>query len=124
MSLKGGVGDRRYAPRTAAEVAPSYRIGVGNIQLDLSGVDFSKHLVHTKVSAGVGNIEVIVPRNADVTIDGRAGVGEVDLLGQVANGTSATRSVVDYGPAGDKTIDLTLDLDVSIGQVEVNRAAA
>jgi hypothetical protein len=57
-----------------------------------------------------------------VAVDGRAGIGEVNLLGQVANGTSAQRSVVDHGPGGDGTIDLTLDLDVSIGQVEVDRA--
>jgi predicted membrane protein len=87
-------------------------------------VDFSEHLVHTKASAGVGYVQVIVPRDADVSIDGRAGIGEVDLLGQVANGTSATRSVVDYGTGGDGKIDLTLDLDVSIGRVEVDRAAA
>jgi hypothetical protein len=124
VSLKGGVGDRRYDPRTAAEVQPEYRIGVGSIQLDLSNVDFSEHLVHTKASAGVGYVQVIVPRNADVRIDGRAGIGEVDLLGQVANGTSPTRSVVDYGTGGDGKIDLTLDLDVSIGRVEVDRAAA
>jgi hypothetical protein len=124
VSLKGGVGDRRYDPQTAAQVEPEYRIGVGSIRLDLSDVDFSEQLVRTKVSAGVGNIEVIVPRTTDVVIDGRAGIGEVDLLGQVANGTSASRSVVDYGPGGDSRIDLTLDLDVSIGRVEVDRAAA
>jgi phage shock protein PspC (stress-responsive transcriptional regulator) len=124
VSLKGGVGDRQYDPQTAAEVEPEYRIGVGTIRLDLSAVDFSNRLVRTKASAGVGNVQVIVPRNADVSIDGRAGIGEVDLLGQVANGTSATRSVVDYGRGGDGTIDLTLDLDVSIGRVEVDRAAS
>jgi phage shock protein PspC (stress-responsive transcriptional regulator) len=124
VSLKGGVGDRRYDPQTAAQIEPEYRIGVGNIRLDLSDVDFSEQLVRTKVSAGVGNIEVIVPRTTDVVIDGRAGIGEVDLLGQVANGTSASRSVVDHGPGGDSTIDLRLDLDVSIGRVEVDRAAS
>jgi phage shock protein PspC (stress-responsive transcriptional regulator) len=124
VSLKGGVGDRRYDPQTAAQVQPEYRIGIGNIRLDLSDVDVSKDLVRTKVSAGVGNIEVIVPRSADVVIDGRAGIGEIDLLGQVANGTSASRSVTDYGPGGDSRIDLKLDLDVSIGRVEVDRAAA
>jgi predicted membrane protein len=76
------------------------------------------------VSAGVGNVEVIVPRNADVVVDGRAGIGEVDLLGQVANGTAAQRSVVDHGSGSGGTIDLNLDLDVSIGRVEVDRAAA
>jgi len=122
VSFKGGVGDRRYDPSTAAEIQPEYRVGVGNVRLDLSNVDLSKQLVRTKVSAGVGNVQVIVPRTADVAVDGRAGIGEVNLLGQVANGTSAQRSVVDHGPGGDGTIDLTLDLDVSIGQVEVDRA--
>jgi hypothetical protein len=124
VSLKGGVGDRQYNPQTAAQVEPEYRVGVGSIRLDLSDVDLSKQPVRTKVSAGVGNIEVIVPRSANVSIDGRAGIGEVDLLGQVSNGTSATRTVVDHGPGGDASTDLTLDLDVSIGQVEVDRAAA
>jgi phage shock protein PspC (stress-responsive transcriptional regulator) len=124
VSLKGGVGDRRYNPPTAAQVQPEYRVGVGNIRLDLSDVDLSKQSVQTKVSAGIGNIEVIVPRTADVSVDGRAGIGEVDLLGQVANGTSAQRTVVDNGPGGDGKIDVTLDLDVSIGRVEVDRAAA
>jgi phage shock protein PspC (stress-responsive transcriptional regulator) len=124
VSLKGGVGDRRYDPQSAAQVQPEYRIGIGSIRLDLSDVDFSEQLVRTKVSAGVGNIEVIVPRTTDVSIEGRAGVGEIDLLGQVANGTSASRSVVDHGPGGDGKVDLTLDLDVSIGRVEVDRAAA
>jgi phage shock protein PspC (stress-responsive transcriptional regulator) len=124
VSFKGGVGDRRYDPSTAAEIQPEYRVGVGSIRLDLSDVDLSKQLVHTKVSAGVGNVQVIVPRTADVAVDGRAGIGEVDLLGQVANGTSAQRSVVDHGPGGDAAIDLTLDLDVSIGRVEVDRATA
>ncbi|HEY7101924.1 MAG TPA: PspC domain-containing protein [Mycobacteriales bacterium] len=124
VSLKGGVGDRRYDPQTAAEVQREYRVGVGNIRLDLSDVDLSKQQVQTKVSAGIGNVEVIVPRTADVAVDGRAGIGEIDLLGQTANGTSAQRSVVDNGLGGDGKIDLTLDLDVSIGRVEVDRAAA
>jgi phage shock protein PspC (stress-responsive transcriptional regulator) len=124
VSLKGGAGDRRYAPVSAAEIEPEYRLGVGSLRLDLTDVDLSEQLVRTKLSAGVGDIEVIVPRDADVSVDGRAGIGAVDLFGEETSGTSATRSTVDHGPAGDGTIDLTLDLDVSIGKVEVLRASA
>jgi predicted membrane protein len=97
---------------------------VGSIRLDLTDVDFSEQLVRTKVSAGVGNVQVIVPRNADVSVDARSGIGELDVLGQQESGTSVSRSVVDHGTAGDGSIDLTLDLDVSIGRVEVDRATA
>jgi phage shock protein PspC (stress-responsive transcriptional regulator) len=124
VSLRGGTGDRQYAPQRAVEIAPAYRIGVGSIRLDLTDVDFSEQLVRTKVSAGVGNVQVIVPRNADVSVDARSGIGELDVLGQQESGTSVSRSVVDHGTAGDGSIDLTLDLDVSIGRVEVDRATA
>ena len=122
VSLEGGAGDRRYAPQRAAQIQDEYRVGVGNLRLDLTGVDFTEQLVHTKLSAGVGNVEVLLPPDVDVSIDARAGLGEVNVLGRTENGTAATRSVVDHGSSGDGSIDLVLDLDVNIGQVEVDRA--
>jgi phage shock protein PspC (stress-responsive transcriptional regulator) len=124
VSLKGGAGDRRYAPQSAAQIDPDYRIGVGSLRLDLTGVDLSEQLVRTRLSAGVGDIEVIVPHDADVSVEGRAGIGSVELFGVETSGTSATRSTVDRGPSGDGRIDLALDLDINIGKVEVSRATA
>jgi phage shock protein PspC (stress-responsive transcriptional regulator) len=124
VSLEGGTGDRTYAPLRAADIAPEYRVGVGTLQLDLSGVNFAEQLVRTKVSAGIGSVEVILPPGADVSIDGRAGIGAVDLLDRTQNGTSVHNTVVDYGPSGDGSLDLTLDLDVNIGDVVVTRAQA
>jgi len=122
ISLEGGAGDRRYAPQRAAQIEEEYRVGVGNLRLDLTDVDFTEQLVRTKLSAGVGNVEVLLPPDVDVSIDARAGLGEVNVLGRTENGTAATRSVVDHGSSGDGSIDLVLDLDVNIGQVEVDRA--
>jgi phage shock protein PspC (stress-responsive transcriptional regulator) len=122
VSLEGGTGDRTYAPLRAAEIQPEYRVGVGTLKLDLSGVNFAEQLVRTKVSAGIGSVEVVLPPDADVSIDGRAGIGAVDLLDRTQNGTSVSNTVVDYGPLGDGSIDLTLDLDVNIGEVVVTRA--
>jgi predicted membrane protein len=124
VSLEGGTGDRTVTPTRAAEIAPEYRLGAGNLELDLSSVDLSEHPVGTKVSTGIGTVRVIVPHDADVSVDARSGIGELNLFDQHDNGTSVQRTVVDLGPGGDGTIDLTLDLDVSIGQVEVDRAAA
>jgi phage shock protein PspC (stress-responsive transcriptional regulator) len=124
INLDGGVGDQVFTPTSVSEVQPTYRIGVGSLRIDLSDVDLSEQLVSTRASLGVGNVEIVVPRNADVSIDAHAGIGDVLLFDQDANGTSVTRSVVDSGIGGDGKIDLVLDLDVNIGQVRVDRAQA
>jgi hypothetical protein len=124
LSLEGGAGERRYAPQELSELEDTYRVGVGNLQLDLSALDFSERSTTIVANAGVGNVEVLVPRDADVRVEGRSGVGEVELFDQKQNGTSSRRLVTDLSPTGDGTIDLVLDLDVNIGKVEVNRAQA
>jgi phage shock protein PspC (stress-responsive transcriptional regulator) len=122
LDLSGGAGDRRYEPTTLAELQNEYRVGVGNVRLDLSALTFTDGLTTIVASAGVGNVEVIVPAGADVRIEGRAGIGEIDLLGNKDNGTSADRTVVDLAPGGDGQVDLYLDLDINVGKVEVTRA--
>ena len=37
VSLSDGVGDRVYAPATAAAIQPSYEVGIGSLRVDLSG---------------------------------------------------------------------------------------
>ncbi|MFL6129283.1 MAG: PspC domain-containing protein [Mycobacteriales bacterium] len=125
VSLDGGAGDRHYRPQSIAEVQPDYRVGVGNLQLDLTDVDFTARSVSSSVSAGIGNVQVIVPRDVDVEVVGRAGIGESDLFGQQSDGgRSRERTVVDNGPDGEGGGSLRLMLDVGVGRVEVDRAAA
>lgn len=124
VSLRGGIGERRYAPERAVEIRDEYRLGLGSLRLDLSDVDLSGQLKRVEVSSGVGDIEVVVPADADVSVEGRAGAGEVDVLGRREDGTSAQVDLVDYGPGGDGRIDLVLDVDVNLGTVVVSRAQA
>lgn len=124
VSLRGGMGDRAYTPARAALVQEEYRLGIGSLRLDLSDLDLSGQLVRTKVSLGVGNIEIVVPADADVSIDSRAGVGQLVLFGDTDDGTSVTRELVSYGGDSDGKIDLVLDLDVNIGEVRIDRAQA
>ena len=124
VSLDGGAGDRLYQPQSVAEVQDDYRIGVGSLRLDLTDVDFTSRAVTTSVSAGIGNVEVVVPREVDVEVVGRAGIGEVALFGQHVDGGSRERTVVDDGPDGEGGGSLQLVLDVGVGRVEVDRAAA
>lgn len=124
VSLEGGTGDREYRPQAVAEVQKDYRIGVGSVRLDLTDLDFTGQAVSTRVSAGIGNVEVLVPRDVDVDVVGRSRIGEADLFGALVNGTSSERSVVDQGPDGEGGGTLRLVLEVGVGRVEVDRATA
>jgi hypothetical protein len=81
VSLSDGVGDRTYAPASAAGVRHEYKLGVGNLDLDLSRVQLAKEL-HVEARVGIGKLRVIVPRGASVVVDSRVKAGSVSALGR------------------------------------------
>ena len=115
VSLSDGVGDRAYTPVTAAAVAPSYRLGVGDLRIDLSTITSGSSQLHVKARVGVGDLRVIVPQGVPVQIDAHAKVGDVRVLGNHDSGRNA--SLRAGSGAG-----LTVDARVGLGQVEVVRA--
>ena len=114
VSLNDGVGDRFYAPATAAAVAPSYRLGVGNLKLDLSSVSAASP-VRVKARVGVGELKIVVPRGVPVQVDAHAKLGDVHVFDREDSGRNAT---LHSGTAGG----LTVDARVGAGQVDVVRA--
>jgi phage shock protein PspC (stress-responsive transcriptional regulator)/predicted membrane protein len=114
VSLSDGVGQRTYTPANAAAVRSSYEIGIGDLKLDLTNVD---RAVPTPVTAkvGIGDLRVTVPRDAAVTVNAHAKVGDVKVLGREDDGRNATVHV-NRGKA------LVLDAHVGAGQIEVVRA--
>src|SRR5829696_10144011 len=65
---RGGMGDVSFRPLTAADVQPVYRGGLGDMTLDLSGIDVSdlSEPITTRVEHGLGDLRVLVPPSADV----------------------------------------------------------
>lgn len=119
-SASRGAGDVRVAPTTAAAVAPDYRTGLGDVDLDLTRLAVAPGAapIRTTVESGAGDVTVRVPENADVTVTCGSGVGDVNCLGI----TSDVTGHVDLGPdgPGGPVIDLTAhsgagDLVVSRG---------
>jgi phage shock protein PspC (stress-responsive transcriptional regulator) len=123
VSLDGGTGDRSYRPQTIVGIQDEYRVGIGSLRLDLTDVDFTERSAVTSVSAGLGDVQVTVPREVDVRVVGKAGIGEAELFGEKIDGGSA-RTVVDDGPDGAGGGTLQLTLQVGVGRVEVDRASA
>ncbi|WP_040338499.1 PspC domain-containing protein [Candidatus Blastococcus massiliensis] len=121
--VDGGIGDRTFAPTSPAEVRDHYDGGVGNMTVDLSEIDVSDldEPIRTSVGQGLGDVEIILPRDADVRVSVDSGLGDVRLFGRkgLTEGTfdgSGSGSWV-----GDDEAEIYLDVDAGIGNVEVNR---
>jgi phage shock protein PspC (stress-responsive transcriptional regulator) len=114
VSLSDGVGDRTYQPAAAADVRPSYKLGVGNLRLDLSHVTPATQ-TRVRASVGVGELKIIVARDAAVTVNAHAKVGDLYILHRHDDGKNAT---VQTGSGG-----LVLDAKVGAGRIDVVRAS-
>ena len=121
--FRGGVGDRTFRPATEAQVRPLYRGGVGDMTVDLSRVPVSdlSSPISTRVDHGLGDLTIVVPRNADVRLSVDSGMGSVDLLGQ---GSLDSGFFPGYG-SGSWVDDDTPEFDIvvhnGVGDVEVSR---
>ena len=122
VPFRGGVGERTYHPLTLAELRSPYRLGMGEMLLDLSDLDLSGRTTTVVVSAGIGHVQVIVPDSVPVVVSGHAGLGEVQIFGSSSEGRAVNRRVASGG--GEGSGRLVLRARVGIGQVEVLRAAA
>ena len=123
--LAGGAGERTWQPATAADLRPSYRLGLGRAVLDLrviTGADLPPNGPPrvVRASVGAGDLDVTVPAGVDVSVRQRAAIGAAKAFGGRQGGISVDRTSVDPGPGAPA---LALDLRVGIGSIEVRRAA-
>lgn len=109
------VSDAVWTPGTAAEVAPAYRTGIGDVRLELLTLAPGP-LVTTTVESGVGDVTVLVGPTADVTADCATGAGAVDCLGRGGPGR-----VVDVGPDGPGGPVVSVVARSGAGDVAVRR---
>jgi phage shock protein PspC (stress-responsive transcriptional regulator) len=88
VSLSDGVGDRSYAPASVMDVKHEYKLGIGNLKLDLSALSTNRPL-RVKASVGMGELRVIVPRDASVAVDSKVKAGSISSLGREDDGHDA-----------------------------------
>ena len=120
VPLSGGAGNRLWAPASAADVQPAYRLGAGDATLDLSTFGTPAGLRQIHASVGSGQLTVRLPAALPVTVHAHAGAGRLKVVGQVTDGLSAERDLSSGGPTVNR---LDLDLRVGIGQVTVTRVS-
>jgi hypothetical protein len=126
VPFEGGIGERRFTPRSGDELRDEYRLAIGELRLDLSAVDLARGEVReVEATVGIGHLDLTVPRDVNVEIHSEAGLGDVALLGDNPDDGG-------FGVDRDLTIKanregapkLVIDVEVGIGQVEVHRAQA
>jgi phage shock protein PspC (stress-responsive transcriptional regulator) len=126
VPLAGGVGERLFQPRTAAEVRPGYHVAGGELLLDLSRVRFGPGAPPIEASVAGGRLLVVVPDEVAVRARGRVGVGSLDLLGTVDTGAQVDSTIIEPAakpPKQGTAPTVELDLRAGYGIVEVRRAS-
>ena len=86
VSLGDGVGDHSYSPATLADVKPEYKLGIGNLKVDLSSVEGPATV---QASVGIGELRVIVPNGVPVAVDSKVKAGSISALGREDDGRNA-----------------------------------
>jgi phage shock protein PspC (stress-responsive transcriptional regulator) len=115
-----GVGSRSHTVLAATTLQPEYRLGVGELVVDLSALDVDGSTRAVEVRLGIGSAEVIVPELVTVDLRGHVGAGRLEAPdGTEVDGVGRDLDLVDPGtpPAGP----IVLELEVGMGEGVVRR---
>jgi len=120
VPLGGGIGRETYHPRTAAAIHREYTLAIGNLSVDLRGVDFSgsRRRVHARL--GIGRLNVTVPTGVRVVLDCHVRAGTITAFGRERHSCCPTDAhVVRRGRAGAGTV--VVDAVVGAGHLHVDQ---
>jgi len=119
VPLFSGIGNESAHPASTAELHTSYEHGIGNFDVNLEDVALPVGRTPVKVTLGIGNLVVRVPKDVTLEVDGRASAGDVRLLGHDDNGTHVHEHLVETGRHPLRV--LALDARVGLGELKVER---
>ena len=114
------------SPTTVAGIpSGTQEYHVGDVRYDLSAVDFPENdPISLSIEQGVGELTVVLPRDVDVSVNADLGVGEIQVLDDVSGGFGREVRVRDAGSDGRGGGELELRVEMGVGRIEVDRAAA
>jgi phage shock protein PspC (stress-responsive transcriptional regulator) len=112
MHLSHGVGHKSFAPTSAAGIEETYRLGIGELDLDLTQVPLPVGETHVKARVDYGDVEIVVPSDVAVRAYGSARLGYVNVLGDEDDGRNADERARAVGPRV-----LVVDARVQVGSV-------
>ncbi len=116
----GRIGSQTVLPTVAADVAPRYEHGIGELQVDLTRVSDPERLTGRTVTleAGIGQTTIVVPDGLNVEVDAHVKAGHITLFERQENGTTVSLASTPDRPTQPA---LTIDVEQKLGQIEVIR---
>ncbi len=115
----------RFAPLSAETLNPSYSLGAGDLELDLTRISDPQLLAGKVVAVhvGVGEMTVLVPNGVDVHIEAEVRfVGEININGEHYEGLGqSVSSTLPGASAPDGAAELELTLTSRVGQINVEQ---
>jgi hypothetical protein len=117
--LKASAGARNHQPHTLDDLQPVYELGLGDLTLDLTQLDFSGETREVRVKLGLGELNVIVPSGTRVEAHGEVGLGEATALDRHEEGSGIR---IDSSDPGQEQGRLRVDFNVGMGEGTVRRA--
>lgn len=113
--FSGGIGDAEKTPQTRAELE-DFRHGIGKLTIDLTASELDLDGASVVGSVGIGELLVLVPRDADVDLDAHVGIGNIEALGESESGVDVNLDRLS-GTSGTQELDL--EVEVGIGNLRV-----
>jgi phage shock protein PspC (stress-responsive transcriptional regulator) len=120
VPFSGEFGEKDFRPATVAQVRDEYRLGAGDLVIDLTALDFPGEVVDFKATVGAGRLTVIVPPDPDigVAIDGRVGFGELDVLHVNRSGVGRKVTIT---PRSGYTSLIDMEVETGFGELIIVR---
>jgi len=120
-NLGDGIGHREYRVSSAVDIHHSYKLGIGDLKLDLSAAQLPRGATPVTVRVGIGTLRVTVPSNAIVQYKAGVDAGDVSVLGADRNGRNVD-SIGSLNPTSTVNAPvLVLDTHVGVGQIKIDR---
>jgi phage shock protein PspC (stress-responsive transcriptional regulator) len=116
VHLSHGVGNQRFTPAGISDLRRTYRLGVGDLKIDLRNVRLPVGETPLKARVDIGDLVVVVPADAAVRAYGKARLGYVNVLGEEDDGRNVDESIAGAG----KRV-LVVDARVQVGSVRITR---
>lgn len=116
LRLGDGVAERRLVPTSVADLRQEYKLGVGELELDLRSISFPPGETRLNARVGAGRIRVLVPEDVALSADAVARLGEIRLLDRRVEGWKVSDRVDETGVRV-----LVLDAEVGLGEIQILR---
>ena len=120
IDLGGGFGEKRVRPGSVAEIRESYRLGMGELVVDLRDVKLPAGDRRLKLGVGTGHALVLVGEDVCVASTATVGMGGVVVFEREGGGVDVDWS--DERRAPKSTPRLIVEGDIGLGLLEVRHS--